>query len=137
MSIGTSAVVRGLSREESLRHLHAGGLCSIAVTDKALPVVVTARFALARETIYVKTGYDSLLARAAAGRVVGCGMYGTEDRTHQGWSVSLTAIAEPLSPAEQQALKELATLRPWADSDRGHMVLRLATDLLTGQWLEA
>jgi len=136
MSTTTSPQLRSLSREGSLRLLRTGGICSIAVTEKALPVVVAARFALVGDTIYVRARSETLLARAATDRVVGCGVHGMQSGTRRRWTVSITAVAEFGAPTDLATRDELASLRSWGDEEDGQVLLRLATDLVSGQLIE-
>jgi len=137
MSTTESNRVRALSRPEILKLLAARGTCSVAVTDRALPVVVPALYVLAEEKLYIKAADGTTLARTAPGRVVGVGVHTTELDSPPYWSLSLTAVAEIVPLAEHIGVAQLADLQAWQDGQDGCVVLSLSTDLAVGsEWCQ-
>jgi hypothetical protein len=132
VDMGTdSAGLEILDREECLRLLASTQTGRIAISVKALPVILPVRFALVDHRIVIRTHVGSTLESATCGAVVAFETDGTEPAANAEWSVLATGIATHVT--DEQDLARLAdlTLPRWTmGSDR---LLAISTDQLAGR----
>lgn len=121
-----------LDRSQCLELLASVPVGRIVYTEQAMPAIRLVNFALADDTIVIKTARGSKLATAARHAIVAFEADRYDDRDQTGWSVTAVGRSRVVDdPAEIAYLDGLA-LPPWAPGRRGHYI-RIATDRVTGR----
>lgn len=124
-----------LSRSECMGLLASAAIGRLALSLRALPVILPVNFAVVDGDIVIRTNAGTKLAAAATNAVVAFEVDGIDARYHNGWSVLVQGIAAEITqPAELVRLQQLA-LAPWTGAD-GHFV-KISTRLLSGRRLHA
>ena len=124
--------VEVLDETECLRLLAREPVGRLALTDRALPVVLPVNFTLVDNTIVFATASGLKLDAAHAGMVVCLEVDGFDRMTHGGWSVLATGrLAEISDPDRLEEARRLP-LSPWALSQPEHYV-ELPIELLSGR----
>lgn len=124
-----------LGRRECVRLLASVRLGRIVHTEQALPAVRLVEFALAGETIVIRTAWRAM---PDGGRhpVVAFEADAVDEQARTGWSVTVVghawAVEEPGEIAELDRLG----LRPWSSENGGHYV-RIAIERVTGRRIAA
>ena len=124
-----------LDRAACLDLLGTPRVGTLAVTDKAMPVVLPVAYALDGEHLVMRVAPDSLLARAAARRVVAFCAYGGDLQRFGSWSVAVTGIAEPVEGPSDPTYQPFGPVQGWSGEGRSDLWLRLSTERMTGRRL--
>jgi nitroimidazol reductase NimA-like FMN-containing flavoprotein (pyridoxamine 5'-phosphate oxidase superfamily) len=114
-----------LDREECLERLARHRVASIAVTERALPVVLPALYVLRGTDILVGASPDGILGRCLPNNVVSLCVYDLARDLSSGWTVSVTGRAE--------LVVDLVEFRCWATADLTQVVVRIGTEHITGR----
>jgi hypothetical protein len=129
-----SAGLQILSREECLELLGRARIGRIVFTERALPAVMPVNFALAGDTVVIRTEPGSQLAIAARDTVVAFEVDEFRPETGTAWSVTAVGHACAVGdPAEIGRLSRLP-LTPWAPGGRDHYIV-LRAEWLSGRRL--
>jgi nitroimidazol reductase NimA-like FMN-containing flavoprotein (pyridoxamine 5'-phosphate oxidase superfamily) len=104
----------------------------LALTAKALPVVLPINFVLVDETIVFATDEGLKLDAARQGTVACIEVDGLEKLRHGGWSVLATGRLREITNPERLAEAKLLPLSPWALARPQHYV-ELPIELLSGR----
>lgn len=124
-----------LPRRECLELLRTQQVGRVVFTERALPAVLPVSYGLLGEHLVLATRPGSRLATAARGGVLAFEADHLDPRTRTGWSVVVTALAEPvLEPVERARV--LSVLDSWAPG-RLDLLLRLSLDVVSGRRIEA
>lgn len=121
-----------LGREECLRLLGGQSVGRLAVTSRALPLIIPVNFLLDRERILIRTTAGTKLEAATAGAVVAFEVDEIEPMSHTGWSVSLTGMATVVEDPADRARVATLPLARWAPSGFDH-VIAISTDIISGR----
>jgi uncharacterized protein len=123
-----------LTRAECVELLHTKRIGRVALSMRALPVVLPVSYALLGSDIVVRTGPGSKLEAALTGAVVGFEVDDIDEATGTGWSVLVQGAASVLDdPAAIKAASQLQ-LRPWSRRATDRFV-RITTVEVTGRRL--
>jgi nitroimidazol reductase NimA-like FMN-containing flavoprotein (pyridoxamine 5'-phosphate oxidase superfamily) len=106
---------RALDQAECVALLRRRRLGRIAVTDRALPVIVPVSYALDGRTVVFRTRPDGMLARACRSAVVAFEVDDIADGEQGGATVLVVGVADVLESSEQLRALGLALLSPVAD----------------------
>jgi len=121
-----------LGREECLRLLAEATVGRVALSHRALPMVLPVNFRLDGERILVGTGTGSKLDAAISDAVVAFEVDDIEPAARSGWSVVVTGMARVLDdPAEVARLQDELPDR-WAPRGGGN-VISISTELMSGR----
>ena len=118
-----------LAEGECLRLLAGERLGRVAITVKALPVILPVQFALDHDEIVFRAPPGGVLAEATRHTVIAFEADGSEPG-YGYWSVLVTGVARHL--AERDA-RGLTTLPPW--SSEADVTVALSPQLLSGRRL--
>jgi uncharacterized protein len=123
-----------LDREESLRLLATATLGRIAITSRALPVVLPVNFRFDGRQVLIRTSPGTKLDAATDHAVVAFEVDQIDPGTESGWSVVVTGVAREVT--EPSVLAELARrpLGRWATGDADRVV-SVSVDLVSGRRL--
>jgi len=123
-----------LDRDECVRLLAMATVGRVAVSMRALPVVVPVNFCLDGDAVVFRTAPGTKLNAACSHAVVGFQADCIDPVYHAGWSVLVRGMAEEITdPAEIEAARQLP-LSPWAGGERDHFV-RVPLDVISGRRL--
>jgi nitroimidazol reductase NimA-like FMN-containing flavoprotein (pyridoxamine 5'-phosphate oxidase superfamily) len=89
-----------MNRSDCLTRLARGSVGRIAVTAKALPVIIPVNYVLDGEAVVFRTKADGLLARACDGNVVAFEVDDVAADGSGGWSVLVVGVARLLTGRE-------------------------------------
>ena len=121
-----------LSRDRCLALLATVPVGRIVYTERALPAVQLVNFALAEDTIVVRTAWGSKLAAAARKAIVAFEADSFDAEARTGWSVTAVGHAHVVEEPDESALLNSLPLEPWAPGRRQYYV-RIAIEMLTGR----
>ncbi len=123
-----------LAEDECMRLLRSAAIGRLALSVRALPVVLPVNFALASDGIVIRTGAGTKLDQACDHAVVAFEVDGFDPITQTGWSVLVQGTASVLSaPAELHDADQLG-LAPWGNPHADSFV-KVGLDLVTGRRL--
>jgi nitroimidazol reductase NimA-like FMN-containing flavoprotein (pyridoxamine 5'-phosphate oxidase superfamily) len=117
-----------LDRAECLRLLGATTTGRIAITVRALPVIVPVQFTVAGDRILLRASYGSALAAATDRTIVAFEADGVDEADRSMWSVAATGRAEHVS--DDDAAPEV--LPSWSVGHEDQLV-SVTTDHLDGR----
>jgi nitroimidazol reductase NimA-like FMN-containing flavoprotein (pyridoxamine 5'-phosphate oxidase superfamily) len=118
-----------LAQAECFRLLAGERLGRVAITVKALPVILPVRFALDRDEIVFRAPPGGVLAEATHHAVIAFEADGSEPGVGS-WSVLATGVARHLADHDARVL---TSLPPW--SSETDVFVALAPQLLSGRRL--
>jgi len=122
-----------LAPDECLRLLAESAVGRVALTSKALPVILPVNYAMDGDTVVILTRPGSLLATSRErGVVVAFEVDELDRRTCSGWSVLVTGTLREITDVGELARAEQLPLVPWVGGDRRHFV-RITPGLLSGR----
>jgi nitroimidazol reductase NimA-like FMN-containing flavoprotein (pyridoxamine 5'-phosphate oxidase superfamily) len=121
-----------LDEDECLRLLGGEPVGRIALTDRALPVVLPINFTLVGKTIVFATSAGLKLEAAQEGMVVCLEVDGFDRFTHGGWSVLATGRMAEISDPDRLEEARRLPLSPWALTAPEHVV-EVPIELLSGR----
>jgi nitroimidazol reductase NimA-like FMN-containing flavoprotein (pyridoxamine 5'-phosphate oxidase superfamily) len=124
-------VLRGLSREESLRLLGSVSLGRVVFTDRALPAIRPVNHVVDDGHVIIRSHTGAAILHAAERGVVVAYEADTIDPDGRvGWSVVVTGVAKPVR--DQAAVERYERLlRPWVDQPMDQ-VIAISSDIVTG-----
>ena len=120
-----------LDRRECVRLLSDVGLGRLAVSSRALPLVVPVGFAMDGDAIVAEVARGTELELAALGEVVGFQVDNLHENGHSGWTVMVTGLAEAVDdPVEETRLRRL-----FGDVDdrEDTRLVRISCELISGR----
>ena len=122
-----------LTANECFRLLQTAQVGRLALTQRALPVVIPVNFALEGQTIVIRTGPGSILSAAKPpGVVVAFEVDEVDPETYSGWSVLVTGTMREVTDASETLRLSQLALNPWVGGDRRHFV-RVLPGLISGR----
>jgi nitroimidazol reductase NimA-like FMN-containing flavoprotein (pyridoxamine 5'-phosphate oxidase superfamily) len=127
------AGLRVLTRSESLALLGTSDIGRIAISSRALPVILPVHYGVDGEQIVIATNAGTTLHRATANSVVAFETDGRTGSDHaQRWSVHVNGIARHVT--EPTAIEHLKSLHlPEWGSDGRPQFVTISTDDVTGR----
>ena len=121
------AGLRVLSRDESLHLLATTNFGRIAISSRALPMILPVQFELDGDRIVVTTWDGSILSKATRGAVVAFEAEGPARLGHPSWSVLVNGVADHVG---EVACAERGSA--WVP-DRSACVISISTDHVSGR----
>lgn len=119
--------------DECMRLLASSTVGRVALTRKALPVILPVNYAVDGDTVVIRTRPGSLLATSRErGVVVAFEVDELDRRTCSGWSVLLTGTLREITDVGELARAEQLPLIPWVGGDRRHFI-RITPGLVSGR----
>jgi nitroimidazol reductase NimA-like FMN-containing flavoprotein (pyridoxamine 5'-phosphate oxidase superfamily) len=127
----SQVTLRELSRTDCLALLRTTNLGSVALTRRALPAVVSARYLVHddRVLVHMSTGLDRV--PWIDGEVVALHVSAFDDDSRYGWSVSVTGAAHG---TPNPTADETRPHAPWIPRGGGDLIA-ISTDLIWGERL--
>lgn len=126
------AGLRVLTREECLALLTTAEIGRIAISVKALPVILPVRFAMDDDQIVISTHHGTTLDAATCGTVVAFETDGSTGGGEVGWSVHVNGIARHVTdPASVDRMAALG-LPSWSAGQPARLVA-ISTEQLSGR----
>lgn len=128
------AGLRVLTRDECLALLATAELGRIAVSARALPVILPVRFAMDGDRIVIATHHGTTLEAATRDTVVAFETDGADGDSQCAWSVHVNGIASHvIDPA---TLDRLAALQlPSWSAGKPTQFVAITTDHVAGRWV--
>ncbi len=114
------------------RLLAQGSVGRLALSVRALPVVLPVNYLLVDEGILIRTGAGTKLDAACDGAVVAFEIDGVDIVSHTGWSVLVQGTARVLRSPVELAEASRAALAPWANPRADRYVV-VSLDVLSGR----
>ena len=122
-----------IAPDECLRLLASTTVGRVALTSKALPVILPVNYAVDGDTVVIRTRPGSLLASSRErGVVVAFEVDELDRQTCSGWSVLVTGTLREITDVGELARAEQLPLVPWVGGDRRHFV-RVTPGMLSGR----
>jgi uncharacterized protein len=122
-----------IAPDECLRLLASTTVGRVALTRKALPVILPVNYAVDGDTVVIRTRPGSLLASSRErGVVVAFEVDELDRQTCSGWSVLVTGTLREITDVGELARAEQLPLVPWVGGDRRHFV-RITPGMLSGR----
>jgi uncharacterized protein len=124
-----------LSRRECLHRLTEQRLGRVAVSMRALPVILPVRFALLDEDIVFRTAAGARLSTCCDHAVVAFESDAYDPHTGHGWSVCITGMASPLTePHDIVRASDLGLPQIGGDKEaNASRFVRVRGDVITGR----
>jgi uncharacterized protein len=123
-----------LSEKDCLQLLRSAAIGRLALSVRALPVVLPVTFVLLPDAILVCTGAETRFDQACDQAVVAFEVDGFDPATQTGWSVLVQGTATVLTaPAELHEATRVG-LTPWGNPHADSFV-KVGLDLVTGRRL--
>jgi nitroimidazol reductase NimA-like FMN-containing flavoprotein (pyridoxamine 5'-phosphate oxidase superfamily) len=132
LALTTAPSLEVLSDDECLRLLAREPVGRLALTAKALPVVLPVNFTLTGRTIVFASAPGLKLDAAHAGMVVCLEVDGFDRISHGGWSVLATGRLHEITDPHRLEEARRLPLSPWALTQAQHYV-QLQIELLSGR----
>jgi len=111
-----------LDQAECLRLLALATLGRVAVSTKALPMVMPVSYRLVNEQIVFRTRRDTHLGLGTHNSVVAFEVDDIHPTDHSGWSVMVTGIASEVHDPSRIAALEGTDLPRWSGGDATRVV---------------
>jgi len=125
-------VFEGLNREDCLELLAHEPVGRVALTARALPVVLPVNFALLDGDIVWRSAQGTKLNAASAGFVVAFEVDCYETDRREGWSVMVQGLAHVMTDPEEIARAKELPLESWALDGIADRYVRLVPNIVTG-----
>jgi nitroimidazol reductase NimA-like FMN-containing flavoprotein (pyridoxamine 5'-phosphate oxidase superfamily) len=121
-----------LDREDCLALLRDESVGRVALTARALPVVLPVNFALMEDDIVWRSAQGTKLNDASAGFVVAFEADHYDPERKFGWSVMIQGLAHVIEDAEELARARELPLESWALEGAADRYVRLVPNVVTG-----
>jgi uncharacterized protein len=121
-----------LERGECLRLLASVSVGRIAISVRALPLILPVRFVVDGDSILIRTHPGTTLEAATRGAVVAFEAEGANSPDLLDWSVLVTGVARHLTEAEHRVRGEALGLPRWSADEQDRIVL-ISTDHVSGR----
>jgi nitroimidazol reductase NimA-like FMN-containing flavoprotein (pyridoxamine 5'-phosphate oxidase superfamily) len=119
-----------LTEDECWRLIEMPGIGRVGVTVGALPAIFPVNYAAPDHTIVFRTADGTKLRAAVEHAVVVFEVDHADPLYHDGWSVQVVGVAEPVDSADDPALH--AAVAPWAAGERSNYV-RIRPEMVSGR----
>jgi nitroimidazol reductase NimA-like FMN-containing flavoprotein (pyridoxamine 5'-phosphate oxidase superfamily) len=126
-----TTTLREMTREQCLAALRGARIGRVAVSHRALPVIVPVNYVLDGATIVFRTDPDGLLAGACRSTVVAFEIDDLDPAGRSGWSVLVVGVADALDVSEQLRAAGLG-LTSAAGDGRDHFI-RVSISTMSGR----
>ncbi len=125
-------VFEELGREDCLELLRAEPVGHVALTARALPVVVPVNFAVLDGDIVWRSAQGTKLDDASCGLVVAFEADHYESDHAQGWTVKVQGLAHIVTDLKELGRARELLLESWALEGAADRYVRLVPDVVTG-----
>ena len=125
-----------LGPEQSWARLGSAGVGRIVFDSDDGPVALPVNYAVANESILLRTAKDTAIARIPSDSKVSFEVDHIDDAMAAGWSVLVHATCEHLDAAQVAQIAEGVSPEPWAGGSREHW-LRLRSRSIDGRSIES
>jgi len=119
-----------LDESECRRLLGTCTIGRVGVSVNSLPAIFPVTYQVVDGDILFRTGSGVKLNAARLGTVIAFEVDAFDEKTKTGWSVLAVGAAHEVDTADESR----ASLEPWAQGDRTHLV-RVTPELLSGRRL--
>lgn len=130
----THPTTRDLSREECLSALGGQALGRIAVSERALPLILPVNYALDGASIVFRTRQGGLLDRTCRNTVVAFEVDNYDRDTGVGWSVVVIGVANVLYAGDWLRAVELGLTS--AGAGDGELFVKIVSGSVSGRAIE-
>ena len=121
-----------LTREECLDALGSRRIGRVAVTDRAMPVILPVNYALLDGDVVFATETGTKLDAAVVRSIVAFEVDQVDEQERTGWSVCVTGVAEEVVQDDQVERARGLDLQPMVPLPRKRYV-RIRSDLISGR----
>lgn len=119
-------LLQELSEQECRRLLRTTPLGRIAVTEKALPMIVPVHYTLRGDDVVLSNLSASRARAAEAGAVLAFEVDGYDPATREGWAVSVVGPSRPITDPDEVAALDALDFAPWTgDARQGYVAVRI------------
>lgn len=125
-------VFEELGRQDCLELLGAESVGRVALTARALPVVLPVHFALLDGDIVWRSAQGTKLNDASAGFVVAFEVDRYDTDHKQGWSVMVQGLAHVITEADELQRARMLPLESWALEAEADRYVCLVPNIVTG-----
>jgi uncharacterized protein len=122
-----------LAPEQCLELLRQESLGRIAITHRALPVVVPVHYSILDGSVVFLTTKGSTLAGATQHNVVAFEVDHSSDDGSSGWSVLIQGIAQQIVDPEELRIANQLALASWLSECGADHFVRIHPDFVTGR----
>ncbi|MGA2528804.1 MAG: pyridoxamine 5'-phosphate oxidase family protein [Acidimicrobiales bacterium] len=126
------AIFEDIERNDCLELLRSESVGRVALTARALPVVLPVNFAMLDGDIVWRSAQGTKINDASAGFVVAFEVDSYEQDRKQGWSVMVQGLAHVITDGEQLDRARELPLEPWALEGEADRYVRLVPNIVTG-----
>ena len=132
--MATEHLLLELSEQECRRLLATTPLGRLAVTEKALPMIVPVHYTLRGDDVVLSNLSASRTRAAHAGAVLAFEADDYDPVTREGWAVSVIGASRPITDPDEVAALDALDFAPWTgDVRQGYVAVRIG--LLKGRRL--
>lgn len=123
-----------LTEDECWRLIEMPGIGRVGVTVGALPAIFPVNYTAPHRTIVFRTADGTKLRAAVEHAVVVFEVDHADPLYHDGWSVQVVGVAEPIDGAggDEDAAALHAAVAPWAPGERSNYV-RIRPEMVSGR----
>lgn len=125
-------VFEELDREDCLALLREEPVGRVALTSRALPVVLPVTFAMLDGQIVWRSAQGTKLSDASAGFVVAFEADHYDAQHRRGWSVMIQGLAHVITDSEELERARLLPLESWALEGAADHYVCLVPNIVTG-----
>ena len=133
MDCDQRTVFEELDRQDCLELLREESVGRVALTARALPIVLPVNFAVLDDDIVWRSAQGTKLNDASAGFVVAFEVDRYEPDHKQGWSVMIQGLAHVITDSDQLDRARQLPLEPWALEGVADRFVCLVPNLVTGR----
>ncbi|MEO1061681.1 MAG: pyridoxamine 5'-phosphate oxidase family protein [Actinomycetota bacterium] len=124
-----------LDEGECLDALARGRYGCVALSHRALPLVLPVSYLVDRGSVVLRAAAQSTIGRTASGSVLSFCAHTWDAATADNWSVVVTGRADLVENERERERLERLSLPQWGDPDDPQIVLRLTPVFMTGRAL--
>jgi len=126
-------LVEELSVPECWRHVAGARQARVALTHRALPVVLPVEYGLLDRCLVVRTSTGSWFGRSLTGVVVAVEVDGWDHTAGSGWSVLIVGEGVEITEGAERARAMLLDLDPWTTDPAEDRFVRISTRTVSGR----
>ena len=122
-----------LDEDECLDALARGRFGCVALSHRALPLVLPVSYVVDRGDVVLRAGAQSTIGRTASGSVLSFCAHTWDSATDDLWSVVVTGRAELVEDDDDRDRVDDLGLPNWGDEGDPQILLRLTPAFITGR----
>jgi nitroimidazol reductase NimA-like FMN-containing flavoprotein (pyridoxamine 5'-phosphate oxidase superfamily) len=125
-----------LTRDECLRLLGEKSVGRLGLTVGALPTVIPVNYRLIGDRVYFRTSTSERIRAATNCAVVAFEVDAIDEERHDGWTVVVTGVTEPIEHRDNLERLEEIGVPQWTPADQPRLV-SISTEVMAGRRLSS